>query len=152
MEARSRPVPISPRTTRGSPTSSSLRRRRGPYASALGELSGVDPNGSWSLYVTDDFFLDGGSIADGWSLTFEHTVPVCCGGAPGFLVSPGEVTTTEGGGTATFTVALTSTPSADVTIALESSDPTEGVVSPSELVFNTTDAQLPKSVTVTGGR
>ena len=122
----------------------------GPYASALGELSGVDPNGSWSLYVTDDFFLDGGSIADGWSLTFERTVPVCCGGGPGFLVSPGEVTTTEGGGTATFTVALTSTPSAEVTIGLESSDPTEGVVSPSELVFSTTDAQLPKSVTVTG--
>ena len=73
----------------------------GPYASALGELSGVDPNGSWSLYVTDDFFLDGGSIADGWSLTFERTVPVCCGGGPGFLVSPGEVTTTAGLGSGT---------------------------------------------------
>ena len=36
--------------------------------------------------------------------------------------------TTEAGGTATFTVVLNTQPTADVTIALSSSDTTEGTV------------------------
>ncbi|HXV59962.1 MAG TPA: Calx-beta domain-containing protein, partial [Vicinamibacteria bacterium] len=122
----------------------------GPYGSALADLSGADPNGTWRLYIIDDFFLDGGILSAGWSLTFDRNVPVCCGGIPGFQVSPGEITTTEAGGTATFTLALSSMPSAEVSIGLASSDPTEGLVSPVELVFDPNDAQLPKIVTVTG--
>ena len=41
--------------------------------------------------------------------------------------TPG-LTTTEAGGTATFTVVLNTQPTADVTIALSSSDTTEGTV------------------------
>ncbi len=123
----------------------------GPYAATLGELDGIDPNGTWSLYVIDDFFLDGGNIANGWSLSVETTVPVCCGGTPGFVFqSAQEMQTTESGGTATFTVSLRATPTAAVTIGLESSDPTEGTVSPAELSFSPSDAQLPRTVTVTG--
>jgi hypothetical protein len=123
----------------------------GPYFTTLGDLSGVDPNGTWTLYVIDDFFLDGGVLSDGWSLSIETTVPVCCGGVPGFVLgSTDGLTTTEGGGTATFTVSLRSSPTDTVTLGLESSDPTEGVVSPSELSFDPDDAQLPRTVTVTG--
>jgi len=123
----------------------------GPYVTTLGELAGVDPNGTWSLYVMDDFFLDGGEIRGGWSLTLETTVPACCGGVPGFVFVPTDgLITTEGGGTATFTVSLRSSPSDTVTIGLESSDPTEGAVSPTELSFDPDDAQLPRTVTVTG--
>ena len=45
------------------------------------------------------------------------------------------LTTTEAGGTATFTVVLTTQPTADVTIGLSSSDPTEGTVAPASLTF-----------------
>src|SRR5204863_3352471 len=45
------------------------------------------------------------------------------------------LTTTEGGGTATFTVALTSQPTANVTIGLSSSDLTEGTVAPASVTF-----------------
>ena len=49
--------------------------------------------------------------------------------AAGVTVTPiAGLTTTEAGGTATFTVVLTSQPTADVTIGLTSSDTTEGTV------------------------
>ncbi len=69
----------------------------------------------------------------------------------GILVTPlSGLVTTEAGGTATFTIALASQPTADVTIGLSSSDTTEGTVSPAQVVFtgaNWNDAQI---VTLTG--
>ena len=58
--------------------------------------------------------------------------------------------TTEGGGTATFTVRLLSAPEGDVTVPLVSSDPGEGTVSPSSLVFTATNATTAQTVVVTG--
>lgn len=49
-----------------------------PYGSALSVFNGTDPNGTWSLFVTDDAGADVGSIAGGWSLTITTSVPVCC--------------------------------------------------------------------------
>src|SRR5206468_192530 len=43
--------------------------------------------------------------------------------------------TTEAGGTATFTMVLTSQPTADVTIPLSSNDLSEGTVSPASVTF-----------------
>jgi large repetitive protein len=60
------------------------------------------------------------------------------------------ISTTEAGGTATFTVVLNSKPSADVSIALTSSDTTEGTVSPAGLTFTTMNWNAPQTVTVTG--
>ena len=58
--------------------------------------------------------------------------------AAGITVTPTTgLTTTEAGGTATFTVVLTTQPTADVTIGLSSSDTTEGTVSPASLTFTT---------------
>jgi uncharacterized repeat protein (TIGR01451 family) len=69
----------------------------------------------------------------------------------GVLVTPTSgLTTTEAGGTATFTVALTSRPSADVTIPLASSDTAEGTVEPASLTFTTDDWSTPRTVTITG--
>ena len=60
------------------------------------------------------------------------------------------LTTTEDGGTATFTVALRTQPSAAVTVTVTSDDPTEGTASPSSLVFTTQNWNAAQTVTVTG--
>ena len=48
----------------------------GPYTAALSAFSGIDPNGTWSLYVYDDSGGDIGQILSGWSLTFTNVTPV----------------------------------------------------------------------------
>jgi hypothetical protein len=53
---------------------------------------------------------------------------------------------------ATFTVVLTSQPAADVSIALSTSDATEGSVSPASLTFTPANWNTRKTVTVTGVR
>jgi hypothetical protein len=69
----------------------------------------------------------------------------------GFVVTPASgLITTEAGGQATFTVRLTTAPTADVTISLTSSDTTEGTVSPSSLTFDTGNWSADQTVTVTG--
>ncbi len=69
----------------------------------------------------------------------------------GFVVSAksGDGNTSEAGGTTTFTITLTSKPAADVTVALLSSDKTEGTVTPAKLVFTSTDWNLLASHVVT---
>jgi hypothetical protein len=64
--------------------------------------------------------------------------------------TPSSTTTTESGGTATFTVVLTSEPTAPVSIPISSSDTTEGTVSASSLIFTALDWSVPQTVTVTG--
>ncbi len=123
----------------------------GPYATVLAAFNGTNPNGTWRLFVRDDFAGFSGSISEGWRLNIQTAVPACCVGAAGITVTPTTgLTTTEGGGTATFTVALNSVPTADVTIGLSSSDSTEGSVSPASLVFTPANALTPQTVTVTG--
>ncbi len=58
--------------------------------------------------------------------------------------------TTEAGGSATFTVVLTSQPTANVTIPLSSSDLTEGTVSPASVTFTSANWNVAQTVTVTG--
>ncbi len=71
--------------------------------------------------------------------------------AIGVTVTPTTgLTTTEAGGTATFTMVLTSQPTADVTIPLSSSDPTEGTVTPLSVTFTPANWNVPQTITVTG--
>lgn len=60
------------------------------------------------------------------------------------------LTTTEAGGTATFTIVLNSQPTGSVSIPLTSSDLTEGTVSPASITFTTANWNVPQTVTVTG--
>ncbi|WP_445302029.1 S8 family serine peptidase [Microcoleus sp. K1-B6] len=60
------------------------------------------------------------------------------------------LTTTEAGGTATFTVQLNSEPSANVTVGLSSSNVAEGTVSIPSLTFTPANWSAPQTVTVTG--
>jgi endonuclease V-like protein UPF0215 family len=68
----------------------------------------------------------------------------------GITVSSISGNTTESGGTATFAVKLTSQPSANVSIAVSSSDTTEGTVNPSSLTFTNSNWSADQTVTVTG--
>jgi uncharacterized repeat protein (TIGR01451 family) len=69
----------------------------------------------------------------------------------GVTVTPTSgLVTTEAGGTATFTVVLTSQPTANVTIPLSSSDLTEGTVSPASVTFTSANWNVAQTVTVTG--
>ena len=71
--------------------------------------------------------------------------------AAGITVTPTSgLTTTEAGGTATFNVVLDKAPTANVTIALSSSDSSEGTLSTSSLTFTTANWSTPQTVTVTG--
>jgi hypothetical protein len=71
--------------------------------------------------------------------------------AVGITVAPtGGLTTTEGGGTATFAVVLTSQPTADVAVGVSSSDTTEGTVSAATLTFTAANWSTAQTVTVTG--
>jgi ELWxxDGT repeat protein len=69
----------------------------------------------------------------------------------GFTVTPTSgLTTTEAGGSATFTVVLTSQPTANVSVGLASSRTTEGLASPAALLFTPATWNVPQTVTVTG--
>lgn len=68
-----------------------------------------------------------------------------------FIVTPDEnLVTTEGGGTATFTITLTAQPIASVIFSISSSDLTEATVSPTTVVIAPGTWNMPRTVTVTG--
>ena len=69
---------------------------------------------------------------------------------PEVIVSDIIGSTTEAGGTASFTVSLNQQPSANVTINLASQDTTEGTAAPATLTFTPTTGLTPQVVTVTG--
>jgi hypothetical protein len=70
---------------------------------------------------------------------------------PDIVVTPvSGLETSETRTKATFTVRLSSPPTAPVTINLTSSDTSEGVVSPSSLTFTDANFNVPQTVTVTG--
>ena len=79
------------------------------------------------------------------------TVMVTDNDVAGITVTPTSgLTTTEAGGTDTFTVVLDTQPTANVVIGVSSSDMGEGTVSPTTLTFTASDWDQPQPVTVTG--
>ena len=69
----------------------------------------------------------------------------------GVLATPlSGLETTEAGHSDTFTIELTSQPTANVTIDLTSNNVNEGTVAPASLTFTPTDWNVPQTVTVTG--
>jgi hypothetical protein len=71
--------------------------------------------------------------------------------AAGIAVTPtAGLATSEAGGTATFSVVLTSEPTAVVTIPVSSNRTDEATVSSASLSFTATDWNVPQTVTVTG--
>ena len=70
---------------------------------------------------------------------------------PNILIAPGpNMFTTESGGTATFTLALSKLPTGNVSIEISSSAPGEGNANRSTVVFTASNWNKPTLVTVTG--
>ncbi len=70
---------------------------------------------------------------------------------PGITVTPAyALHTSEGGGSAQFSVVLNNAPTADVTVPLAVTDSTEGSLSVSSLTFTAANWSTPQVVTVTG--
>ncbi len=81
------------------------------------------------------------------SLPFSNTDDDVAGITVG---TPTGTTTSESGTWVTFTVVLTSQPTADVTVPIASSNTAEGVVSPASLTFTAASWNVPQTVRVTG--
>jgi hypothetical protein len=112
------------------------------------------------LNVLDDGIVEGDETVDvTLSLDANYTVgtpgsataTISDNDAAGVDVFAGvDLITTEAGGSATFTVKLASQPSADVTMALSSSDTSEGLVTPTSLTFTPANWGAQQTVTVVG--
>ena len=78
--------------------------------------------------------------------TLINPIPV-----PALIVTPTTgLTTTEAGGTASFSVVLATAPTADVSIAIASSNSNEGTPNPSTLTFTNANWNIAQTVTVMG--
>lgn len=107
------------------------------------------------IQTTDDAIAQGtrsASItASGAGLSSTAIVNVLDNDGAGIVVSPPlGLSTSEAGQSATFSVRLSSQPSADVVIGLLSSDPSEGAPATSTCTFTPTNWSLPQLVTVRG--
>lgn len=89
----------------------------GPYAGALAEFDGTDPNGVWSLFIMDDSGGDAGVVAGGWCLLLE-TVSLVSDSAD--LQLTGTVNTNQAvaGNLLTFQFTVTNKGPADATLVL----------------------------------
>ncbi|UWX55520.1 hypothetical protein NYZ99_03175 [Maribacter litopenaei] len=109
------------------------------------------------LEVIDDNFVEGSesvivNIVSSPGLavgTGSATVNIADNDVAGILVNPTTGTTTEAGGTATFTFTLTSQPTASVTIPISNYDPTENS-GPASVVIPPAQWNTGVDLTVTG--
>ena len=115
----------------------------GRFGNSVASAGDVNGDG-YADVVVGAYLYDNGQTDEGMAFVYY-------GLAPGITVNPTSgLTTTEAGGTATFTVVLNTQPSDNVTIGLSSSDLTEGTVLPSSLTFTPANWDTAWSVTVTG--
>ncbi|MBL8826877.1 MAG: hypothetical protein JNM18_07800, partial [Planctomycetaceae bacterium] len=110
-------------------------------ATNYGWVFATNSTDSWQFSSSED-----GTVANRPELIIEYAAPTV-----GVVVTPTTgLATTEAGGTAQFSVVLTAAPTSNVTIAVASSDTTEGTVSTSLLTFTTANWNVAQTVTVTG--
>ncbi|MBK8169877.1 MAG: PD40 domain-containing protein [Sandaracinaceae bacterium] len=141
-----------------------------PAEASVAPASVVFSSLNWNMAQTvtvmgvDDFVVDGSkpftivtapAVSSGMSYSGRDAADVTGTNADndvaGITVTPtAGLVTTETGASTTFTIVLTSQPTAAVTISLMSSDATEDTVAPASVVFTNADWNVPQTVTVTG--
>ncbi len=150
------------------PTASVFVNMLADADSTLSTTSIIFTTGNWNVAQTvtvtavDDAFIEGAHVstithsATSTDLGYDAivigdaTADVTDNDSAGFTVSAISGDTTEAGGTATFTVVLTSQPTGIVTTTVHSNDTTEGTITTSTLVFDAASWNLARTVTVTG--
>lgn len=119
----------------------------------LSQDFGLDLSG-WQLTRVDGVSADGATfVGQGINPAGDTEAFIATLGPPGPGVSVTPTSgfeTSEAGTTASFEVVLNTQPSANVTIALDSSDLTEGVADQISLTFTPADWNVPQTVVVTG--
>ena len=108
-------------------------------------VKAVDDADATDENVTVTASADGGEYND---VTSSVTVAVNEDETVGLSLSPDSLRIVENGADGSFTVALTSAPTAEVTVTVTSGDTTTATVSPAELKFTAQDYATPKPVTV----
>ena len=98
----------------------------GPYASALAEFKGTNPNGDWSLYVVDDTTTDSGKIAFGWSIEIA-TNPTIAGGSL--------ITVNEDAGSTPFSFTI-GDPKGETNLVLTASSDNKSLLPNENVTFN----------------
>jgi subtilisin-like proprotein convertase family protein len=88
----------------------------GPHGTNLSVFTGTAPNGTWSLFVSDDLAGDSGTLSGGWSLTITTFVPDV---TPPVLTVPTDLT-----------VEATSADGAMVTFSATATDDVDGPLTP----------------------
>ena len=96
--------------------------------------------------VSDDPVYQGLDPADVPALNRDDDRPLDVA----WVIDPVDVQTSEAGDTGLLRIAFDRMPNADVRVGIESSDPSEIVVDPLELVFSPTDATTPQAVVLRG--
>jgi uncharacterized repeat protein (TIGR01451 family) len=78
----------------------------GPYDTSLAVFTGADPNGTWQLFMADDYDRDGGRLSAGWSLLITRAA---ANATPPSITTQPRGQTAPGGSAVTFSVAATGT-------------------------------------------
>ena len=125
----------------------------GPYASVPVEnafhnaFNGLEPNGTWSLYIYDDASPYAGKIVNGWSLTVATTGP-----QPPTITDIADQTTLTNTPTAVlaFTLADADTSVGSLTLSNASSNPT--LVPTNNIVFGGSGSNRTVTVTPAAGQ
>jgi len=116
-------------------------------------VTGVDdllPDGNQVYAVVIGAAISGDAAYAGMDAT-DVTVTNVDNDSAGITVDPVDsLLVSEFGDVDTFDVVLNSQPTANVTIAITSSDPTEGTVSTAQLTFTPANWNIPQTITVTG--
>ncbi len=117
-------------------------------------VTGINDNivdGNTPFQITLGPALSADTGYNGNFQTLINGVCIDAAARPGVVFGPLDTTQTdEGGGAATFTLALNTQPSANVIINLHSDNASEGVVTPPRLTFTPLNWDQPQIVTVTG--
>jgi hypothetical protein len=101
-------------------------------------------------YIINITSVSGDSVYNGFDVTDLSLININ-DDTPGVIVNPTDgLTTTEAGGTDSFTILLNSEPTANVIINLISSNTEEGTVSPSSITFTKANWNIPQELTLSG--
>ena len=107
----------------------------------------------WTDNVTRGAYranLDGSAVARLGACSTSQSLAIVRPGPDISVTHRTGLVTSEGGGSDVFRITLTTQPTADVTIAISSSDTTEGTVSTPSVTFTPANWNVTQTVTITG--